>query len=127
MPGAQQTVLNPVVGVTQETSPTSVEPMLMPPVLSFTSETEDRGCGSMSDFCISFANAISSGEKLNSANARKLRTVTRVSVSFGNILCIPPRYSTSSLVSVASAPNTFAAGISVPIDAATLWAAGHSR
>jgi hypothetical protein len=52
VPGTQQAVVNPAVGTTHDTSPTSVEPPLPCPVRSVMTERLFNGNGSASVFWI---------------------------------------------------------------------------
>jgi hypothetical protein len=105
VPGTQQAVENPLVGTCHDTSPTSVEPIVVLPLVSNTRPTSSTGGGlSVNDSRRRTANFVSSPSYFRSFNFVRLSRANLASVSLGSSSIVPPRLTTSSRVSVARAP-----------------------
>ena len=76
----------PTVGVTQETSDTSVEPPKSPPITAGSIWPTDARSGLVVRvFWISVARAISSGVQVMPPTWRRLRSMTVIRASFGSM------------------------------------------
>ena len=105
VPGTQVAVPKPMVGTTQLTSPTSVEP---PPLGSgrpgTTEEVDAKSVCNMPGVCwICFAKASSVGFKVYPPTVCKFEFISVASFSFGKISYTPPITSNSYLVPVPKA------------------------
>src|SRR5262245_1661050 len=105
VPGTQQAVEKPLVGTCQETSPTSVEPIVVLPDEFCTVAMSSNGGGlSGNDSRSRRANFVSSASYFRSFSFVRLARTASASELFGNSSIVPPRWFTSSFVSVARAP-----------------------
>ncbi len=104
VPGTQQAVVNPTVGTTHETSPTSVEPVPRSPVRLVSCAMLATGADSGRVFRMREANSVSFSSYFKSLSRARFAWAIRPSAWLGTISRIPPRYWVSSLVSVARAP-----------------------